>query len=130
MRSEMGRHGQPAYDYDFLFVDNAPGEEADKDTLVLASDIPATTIVVASCQFETMGGTEYAIAVTIDNQLAQLEPDIRQLRSAEPISGQGSVGFAVWLDGITGTYHYSVEVQGGGNALKRISLLARTTVSR
>ncbi|AUR85536.1 hypothetical protein NVP1076O_31 [Vibrio phage 1.076.O._10N.286.51.B7] len=117
------------FDRTFEYMNNAPVTNADQDTGIIAANLPAETTVIITVLFTvTSTGEAYAIPIQTDNTLALLQPDVRQLRSAEPVTGVGDVAFASWVDGTAGTYHYSLDVDGGGKVLNSVSLIARSLV--
>ncbi len=117
------------FERSFEYMNNAPIANSDQDTGVIAANLPAETTVVMTVAFTiTATGETYAIAIQTDNTLALLQPDIRQLRSAEPVTGNGDVAFASWVSGTTGTYNYSLDVDGNGKVLNSVSLIARSLV--
>ena len=119
--------GGVSFSYLFPYQNNAPVQTADQDTLVDPLSLPANSIVFVTIVF-TVDSTsnQYAIAISTDNTLAMMLPDLRQLRSAEPVSGGGDIAISSWLDGVTGTYHYSLDVDGGGKTLNSVSVVVRS----
>ena len=120
-------HGGQSRSYSFPYINNTPVQTTDQDTGVNATSLPVNTDVIVTILFTvTASSTQYAIPVTVDNALVLMSAGIRQLRSAEPVTGGGDVAFAAWLDGTSGTYHYSLDVDGGGKVLNSVSVVVRT----
>ena len=122
--------GSPARSYSFPYINSTPTETTGETTLVQASSLPDNTDVILTVLFTVnSNGVQYSISTVVDNDLARLAPDeIRQLRSAEPVTGGGDVAFGVWVNQTTGDYNYSLDVDGGGKTLDQVSAIVRTLV--
>lgn len=122
--SEIGRNSD--FEYAFPYINNSPVQTTDEDTGVDPTLCPANCVIIASVIFTVdASSVQYAVVVQADNQLVQLQPGLRQLRTGEPVTGGGDVAFAFWLDSGTNTYHYSLDVDGAGKTLNSVSLVAR-----
>jgi hypothetical protein len=124
---KSGLTGVSGFSYDTPYINNAPVQTDDQDTGINPANLPPNSIVFTTVVFTVnSNANQYAIAISTDNQLVQALPDLRQLRSAEPVTGGGDVAIASWWDGTTGTYHYSLDVDGGGKKLNSVSITVRS----
>lgn len=117
----------PSFEYELMYTNSSPVDTLDQDTGVLQASLPANTEVLINIVFTVnASGTQYAIAASGENDLVTLSPDVRLLRSAEPVDGGGDVAFAAWYDAATLSYHYSIDTDGGGKTLNSVRLTRKT----
>lgn len=122
--AKLSPHG---FTYAYPYTNNTPVDTASQDTSVNPTTLPANSDVFITVLFTiNANNNQYAITIPIDNTLAQLQSDIRQLRSAEPVTGGGDVALAAWVDGTSGNYHYSLDVDGGGKTLNSVSVTVKS----
>ena len=122
--ARLSTHG---FIYAYPYTNNTPVQIASQDTGVTPATLPTDSEVFVAVLFTVNSNSnQYAISIPIDNNLAQLQSDVRQLRSAEPVTGVGDVAFAAWVDGTSGNYHYSLDVDGGGKTLNSVSVVVKS----
>lgn len=123
---DLGYRCIPVFVYDIIYVNSTPVATLSQDTGINAENLPDARQIIAACLFTVdVSQLVYSINVVLDNDLAQIQPGIRQLRTAEPVDGLGDIAFAIWLEPLTGTYHYSLDVDGGGKTLNSVNFLVK-----